>query len=270
MQIQKYILPILIITFMSCKTSGTISKSNEIESNFITDGKLFSSLYIQKAAEYKALCFQAYNVATDRLIQIVQNHNFKKPLAVVTDIDETVLDNTPSSVHQAFLGKDYEPAAWAEWTKMASADTICGAHSFFSFAASKGVEVFYVTNRSEQERAATLKNLQKYNFPFADDKHLLLKNNTSSKTERRAIINETHEIVLLFGDNLSDFSGIFDKNNNENRTLNVRNNAALFGNKFIVLPNPNYGDWENAIYEYNYQLTPQQKKQIIYKSLKTY
>jgi len=39
----------------------------------------------------------------------------------------------------------------------------------------------------------------------------------------------------------------------------VKNNAALFGSKFIVLPNAMYGDWEGALYNYQYNLTPQQK-----------
>ena len=271
MPIKKYSLFALLLIAVGCKTTNNYyAAAEEKDAAFITDGKLYSSLFIQRAAEYKALCFQAYNAATQRLQDIVTRHTFSKPLAIVTDIDETVLDNTPNSVHQAFAGKHFEPNAGEQWTARAEADTICGAKTFFDFARSKGVEVFYITNRNESERAATLKNLQKFDFPFADNAHLLLRTTTSGKADRRNAVSRTHEIVLLCGDNLSDFSEVFDKNNEEKRTSGVRNNAALFGNKFIVLPNPNYGDWEGALYEYNNQLTPKQKAEIIRKKLKTY
>ncbi len=263
----------IVVLLSGCtvtKNYYTTTQEIKTDDGLITNGKLYSSLFIQRAAEYKALCFQAYNTATDRLEEITKNNRYTKPLAVVTDIDETVLDNSPNSVHQAFAGKDFEPKAWEEWTIRADADTISGAKTFFDFAKSKGVEVFYVTNRNENERAATLKNLQRFNFPFADDEHLLLRTTTSGKAERRSKISQTHEIVLLCGDNLSDFSEMFDKNTEEKRTTGVRNNAALFGNKFIVLPNPNYGDWESSIFEYNHQLTPKQKAEIIRTKLKTY
>jgi len=235
----------------------------------VPDGKLFTALFQQRAAEYKALCFQAYNIAHLRLDQALQQSG-SKPMAVITDIDETVLDNSPYAVHQGLQGKDYEAAGWMGWTSKAEADTLAGARTFFTYAASKHVEVFYITNRDEKERAATLQNLQKYGFPYADDAHLILKQTTSSKESRRQQVAATHNIVLLLGDNLADFSALFDKKTEEERLHNVQQNADLFGSKFIVLPNANYGDWEGALYHYNYQLTPAQKDSIIRASLKKY
>lgn len=239
------------------------------QGTLIPDGKLFTSLFQQRAAEYKALCFQAYNIAHFRLDQALQTPTFK-PLAIVTDIDETVLDNSPYAVHQGLQGKDYEAATWAGWTSLAKADTLAGALTFFKYAASRHVEVFYITNREEKERAATLQNLQRYGFPYADEEHLVLKQTTSSKETRRQKVATTHTIVLLLGDNLADFSALFDKKTEEERLHTVQQNADLFGSKFIVLPNANYGDWEGAFYHYNYQLTPAQKDSIIRAGLKTY
>jgi 5'-nucleotidase (lipoprotein e(P4) family) len=238
-------------------------------SNTVADGKIFTSIYQQKAAEYKALCFQAYNIAQLRLSQATQKKSTKKR-CVITDIDETVLDNSPSSVHQALQGKDYEPTAWKEWTSLAKADTLAGALTFFNYAKSKGVEVFYITNRDEKERTSTLKNLKQYGFPYADSTHLILKQTTSSKEDRRKAVAEKYDIVLLLGDNLGDFSALFDKKTMDERTKNVQQNATEFGKRFIVLPNPNYGDWENSLYQYNYKLTPTQKDSVIKSNLKSY
>jgi len=250
-------------------TACSVSKNQSTSStnNFVADGKLWAAMWTQHAAEYKALCFQAYNTAKLRLDAALQK-NYSKPLAIVTDIDETVLDNSPNTVGQALKGKDYETEAWYNWTAKASADTIPGAAAFLKYAASKPVTVFYITNRDEKEREATLRNLNKYGLPNADNSHLLLKQTTSGKEPRRQEVLKTYEIVMLIGDNLSDFTSLFDKQPEENRLQGVNQLSGSFGNKFIVLPNVLYGDWESSLYKFNYQLTPGQKEEIIKKSLK--
>lgn len=228
------------------------------------NGKIMANIWMQRSAEYKALCFQAYNLAHLRLDQSL-SQNLSKPRAIVTDIDETVLDNSPHDMSEALEGKDFDLKTWKEWTAKAAADTIAGAGTFLKYAASKGVEVFYITNRDENERAGTLKNLQKFNLPNADNEHLLLKQTTSGKEPRRQQVLQNHEIIMLLGDNLSDFSTLFDKKQYDERLQNTQQQSAEFGNKFIVLPNPTYGDWESALYHYNYQLTPAQKDSTLKK-----
>ncbi|MBS1579827.1 MAG: 5'-nucleotidase, lipoprotein e(P4) family [Bacteroidetes bacterium] len=265
----KKISVLIFIALTACTTSQKNTQTTTTTKPISVDGKMFASLFQQRAAEYKALCFQAYNIATLRLNEALQQTN-TKPLAVVTDIDETMLDNSPYAVHQSLLNKDYDLVSWMEWTAKSSADTLAGAKTFFSYASSKNVEVFYITNREEKERAGTLKNLQLFGFPFADEAHLITKQTTSSKETRRQTVSATHEIVLFLGDNLSDFSNLFDKKTEAERLQNVQSNASLFGKKFIVLPNPSYGDWEGALYKYNYNLTSAQKDSVIKASLKTY
>ena len=261
---------VLAVLIVSCNASKKASQSPGNSANLVADGKLFTALFIQQAAEYKALCFQAYNIARLRLDESLRQSG-GKPKAIVTDIDETVLDNSPYAVHQGLQGKDYEPVSWVkEWTDRADADTLAGAHHFFSYAASRNVEVFYITNREQSERKSTLLNLQKYGFPYADEAHLVTRSSISSKEPRRQQLSATHDIIMLIGDNLSDFSVLFDKKTSSERTKNVQDNAAEFGKRFIILPNPNYGDWESALYQYNYKLTPAQKDSVIRSVLKRY
>jgi 5'-nucleotidase (lipoprotein e(P4) family) len=249
-------------------TATAQAQQNSPEAVMAVNGKLWSSLWQQKAAEYRALCFQAYNIAHLRVDQALLKTP-EKPLAIVTDIDETLLDNSPNSVHQALLGKDYEKAAWLTWTSKSACDTVAGAPSFLKYAASKGITIYYITNRDESERAATLKNLQIYGFPNADDEHLMLKANTSSKETRRQEVAKTHQVMLLLGDNLADFSSLFDQLTVDQRLQTTQQQAALFGRLFIVLPNANYGDWETSLYNYNYKLTAAQKEAIFKKALKS-
>lgn len=263
-----YISFFLIITLAACSSSKKAAVITS-SSTLVADGKLWSSLFQQRAAEYRALCLQAYNIARVRVDELFPLPT-TKPKAIVTDIDETFLDNSPYAVHRALQGLDYTMDTWMQWTAKGNADTLTGALSFFNYAASKNFEIFYITNREEKERDGTLQNLKKFNFPFADNSHLILRQNTSSKELRRQQVSTTHEIVLLLGDNLADFSSLFDKKSETERGQYVQQLAAEFGKKFIVLPNANYGGWEEAIYNNSYNWTAAQKDSLIRTKLKGY
>jgi len=263
-----YLLGLLFLSACTTTTQVATSPASTTQSgNIVVDGKLFATLFQQRAAEYRALCFQAFNIARLRL----DNYNAPgtKPRAIVTDIDETILDNSPYEAHQVLQGKDYDPVSWKQWTDKASADTLPGAASFLKYAASKGVTIFYITNRNESERATTLKNLQKFGLPNADDMHLMPRKDTSSKELRRKAVLATHDIVMLMGDNLADFSNLFDKKSADDRMRNTNFSTADFGNRFIVLPNPVYGDWEPVLYNYK-KYTAAQKDSVLKIMLKTY
>lgn len=259
----------LTFWFSSCTIAPHISAPIHVDAGFTGEGKVLTAAFQQKAAEYRALCYQAYNAAHWHLDDVLQLRTLKSP-AIMTDIDETILDNSPYQVHQSLQGKDFDPASWYEWTALAEADTVPGALHFLKYAASRGVEVFYVTNRDDRERAATLKNLEKYNFPFADEAHLMTKGNNSSKVGRRNKIRESHTIVLYIGDNLNDLSGVFEKKSVKQRMESTDSLAAAFGKRYIVIPNPSYGEWENALYHYKHNLTPEQKDSIFRSILRSY
>src|ERR1700761_1613655 len=263
------ILALGTLLFSACNQAAKPANANSADStSIVNDGKIWASLYQQRAAEYKALCFQAYNIAKERIDQQVKGHS-KKPYAVITDIDETLLDNSPYDAARAIKNQDFDSKTWKEWTAKGIADTVPGAPAFFKYAALKGVEIFYITNRDEDERAGTLKNLQLYGLPDADNEHLVLKSGASSKESRRQQVLATHTIVLLCGDNLSDFDALYDnKPSTQSRAETTQKLMQQFGNRYIVLPNPSYGDFESAWYNFNYKLTPAQKDSVIKANLK--
>jgi 5'-nucleotidase (lipoprotein e(P4) family) len=230
--------------------------------SIVNGGKVWALLYQQRAAEYKALCFQAYNLARLRLDEALR-HKGKKPLAVITDIDETVLDNSPYDAARAINDKDFDLAGWKAWTAKGIADSVPGAPSFFKYAASKGVTVFYVTNRDEDEREGTTKNLKLYNLPNADNDHMLLRQTVSSKETRRQEILKKYNIALYFGDNLPDFDSAYDnKPDQQSRNAATEKLKRYFGSKYIVIPNVAYGDFENAFFG-NQKLNAVQKDSIL-------
>lgn len=265
----KKILIALLLLSASCKISRTTTTNNSALPSSVIDGKIFATAYQQRSAEYKALCYQAFNIARIRIDEFSKEPS-ALPKAIMTDIDETVLNNSPYEAHQLLQGKDYDDKSWVEWTSKGTADTLPGALNFLQYASSLGIQVFYVTNRGEEERTGTLNNLKKFNFPNADNEHLLLKGKVSSKEERKKIISDTHTIVMLMGDNMNDFSFLFEKKNPNERAKVADAFAANFGNRFIVLPNPVYGDWEFSLYHFNYKLTPLQKDSVLRASLDRY
>ena len=188
----------------------------------------------------------------------------------MTDIDDTLLDN---SDYQAWLVRENKayPAGWQEWVDQGAAKPLPGTLDFLNHAAKKGVEIFYITNRTSVEKDGTLKNLKAFNFPLPDEKHLMLRETTTSKTPRRAAIQKDHDVLLLLGDNLADFDQVFEGE----PTIQARQDGldrfrSSWGKKFMILPNPMYGDWEAALYRLNFKLTPEEKDQLRRKALRAF
>jgi len=255
---------VLLLGF-GCKTTSKVNTAAiENSKTPIREHSIQALLWQQQAAEYKALCHQAFNLAKLRIDEIVgENKHFKRPLAIITDVDETVLDNSPYNAKMVLTDSNYKRETWIDWGNEIKAKPVPGALAFFNYAAKKGVTIFYLSNRYNVQKEATIKNLIRAGFPNVDSTHVLLRTTTSAKKPRRDSVAYKYQIIMLLGDNLSDFSEEFDKQSTKNRNNLVEKMANDFGNKFIVLPNPMYGDWETkGIYEGSYKWTASQKDSI--------
>ena len=280
MIVNRFIAICLIISiFSGCKQKQTKEQvKNHTYTKTLTDTLsrdisnpnehiVMAVVYQQTAAEYRALCYQAYNLAHFMLDRDLDNKKINMPRCVVLDIDETILDNSPYEA-KCILEKLIYPNKWEDWITKASARPVPGALDFLKYARSNGVEVYFVTNRKENERESTVDNLKSAGFNAVDADHLLMRGDISSKEIRRAKIKETRHISLLFGDNLADFSDAFDgKLSVQDRFNAVEKLKKEFGTRFIVLPNAMYGDWEGAVYDGNFSLPDSIKKVKRYESL---
>lgn len=74
--------------------------------------------------------------------------------------------------------------------------------------------------------------------------------------------------MILLGDNLNDFKDVFEKKPIDERFAETDNVKDEWGNKFIVLPNATYGEWENAFFAYETKLTLAQKTTMLKALLK--
>lgn len=244
-----------------------------------------STLWMQNAAEYRALTTSVYQAATANLGLAIEDSYWtayarsngqspsQQPPAVILDVDETVLNNSAFQARMIKQNSSFDPQKWNSWVMEAKAEPIPGALAFTKRAAKEGVAVYYLTNRVAKVEEGTRENLKKLGFPLPDQgDHILSKNErsnwTSAKIERRAYVAKNHRILMLFGDNLNDFihaEGI----SQEQRYQLVKEYQDKWGRQWYMLPNPVYGSWESALHDFDSSLSPSQIDSIKKASLDT-
>jgi 5'-nucleotidase (lipoprotein e(P4) family) len=222
-------------------------------------------LWTQSSAEYRALAYQTFSLAKLRLDQALANRKARrstKPPAIIVDVDETVLDNSRFQAELVLRRIAYTSEAWRAWCDRAEAGVVPGAVEFLTYASRRRVHVFYITNRRQPEKAGTITNLKKLRFPGVSEETVMIREqgSTASKESRRRMVASRYRIVLLAGDNLNDFSDDFADKSIEDRKAQVDRERSEFGSRFIVVPNPMYGDWETAIYGYKSNLTDAERE----------
>ena len=246
----------------------------------LKEQNIMSVLYQQTAAERLAGSLQTFRSAKHALDNALADPSWsalpgqdiqnKKP-AIIVDVDETVLDNTAYEARMIIDGTKY-PEGWIDWGKEAAATEVPGAKDFLNYVASKDVTIFYVTNRVVELKEATKKNLTKLGIPWDQTKDTVLmrgENNwDSDKGPRRTLVGNEYRVLLLVGDNLGDFVDAKDNNLSPNNRKNiVENYADYWGVKWFMLQNIAYGDWEGALYNFDYSLSPDEVHNTRLKSL---
>ncbi len=223
-------------------------------------------LWMQTSAEYKMLAQQQYRSAQDALDRaldskdtswsaaVEQTNAFEHlPPAVILDLDETVLDNTP---FEARLVKErvlFDREKFRKWVSKADALAVPGAVEFIHHARKRGVAVLFVTNRSEDEESDTRKNLERLGIDLPIDVDPILSNRErpfnwpSDKKDRRRFLAEKYRILLLVGDDLADFVSV-ESNEPDRRNEIAGQHRDKWGKTWFLIPNPLYGSWELALY----------------------
>jgi 5'-nucleotidase (lipoprotein e(P4) family) len=245
-----------------CVTMKKGSRDEAYTTRDLNEQLVMAALWMQSSAEFRALCYQSFNLAKMNLDLFLSSYSGAKPVAVIVDVDETILDNR---AYEAFLiGQDfgYSSKTWTPWIAAAQAKAMPGAADFLAYAAGKGVEIFYVSNRKMVGYEGTEKNLKALGFPNVDRKHLMLRTDTSDKQPRRDMVTQEYEVAFLMGDNLNDFLSVFLNKGVEERFAETVKVRGQWGRKFIVLPNPTYGEWEGAVYKRNWGTSAAEKDRM--------
>ena len=176
--------------------------------------------------------------------------------AIIVDVDETVLDNSPYQARLIRDGKSFDDFSWNEWVQERAARPMPGALEFAKAAAAREVTIYYISNRTADQSAATVDNLRKAGFPIKDDSQFLglgtvvegCESEGSDKGCRRRLVGRTHRVLMQFGDQLGDFTNIA-ANTPQGREQAARPYLGWIGERWFVLPNPSYGSWEPALFD---------------------
>jgi acid phosphatase len=251
-------------------TLGCSPKQDEVAVHEL----LNATLWVQTSAEYQATALQAYQLAELRLDQALEDHSWTAAQeqtgefadllpAIIVDVDETVLDNSPHEAQIIEKNTVFAPKTWDPWVEEARAKAVPGALKFCQYAADRGVTVFYVTNRQDHLLEATRRNLKALGFPLWTNRETIFPRiDNSDKGPRRAAIAREYRILLLMGDDARDFSSEFVGRNLGERNMLLRKFESDWGKKWIILPNPLYGDWEKVLYgDEGYKLERAQRLQ---------
>jgi 5'-nucleotidase (lipoprotein e(P4) family) len=255
------------------------------------DDNLNAVAWTQNASEHDFIYMQTYRNAQEKLLKAKSDptwdalpkddraaHASLKGLkpAVILDIDETVLDNSPYQARLIRSGGEFNEADWAAWCKEAIARPMPGALAFTKFAAAHGISVIYISNRAKDLDDATLANLRAAGFPVAGKDSFLglgtfvegCEQVGSEKGCRRQRVAKDYRVLMQFGDQIGDFANVLG-NTAEGREKAMAPYTGWIGERWFVLPNPTYGAWESALFDNDYTLPRAERRQKKIDSLRS-
>lgn len=233
-----------------------------------THDNLNAVAWVQTSVEYRAITMQTFRAAADHLDVALKEKHWDalvpsergnaaaglKP-AVVMDVDETVLDNSPYQARLIRDGKEYDDISWDQWVAEKKAKPLPGVVDFAKAANAKGVTILYISNRAVHLKDATLANLRDAGLPVADDSVFLglgtvlegCEQNGSEKNCRRRLAGQQYRVLMQFGDQIGDFVQV-EANTRDGRQALFDEYDDWFGERWWMLPNPTYGSWEPALF----------------------
>ena len=238
--------------------------------------------WVQASVEYRLIAGQTWRGALVQLDRALKTPDWDALVpeeranpatglapAVIVDIDETVLDNSPYQARLVRDGGHYDEVTWDGWVREEKAKPVPGALEFAQAAAARGVTIFYVSNRAQHLEEATLKNLRAAGFPIDKPEQFLglgffvegCEQQGSEKGCRRQWIGRTHRVLMQFGDQIGDMATIL-VNTPEGREQAMAPYLGWIGERWFVLPNPTYGSWEPALFNNAWDLPEGERRKL--------
>ena len=271
--------PVQPVTVTAVKNDGVSATTNNTVTNndvaaqealkqkqqYQAETETMGLLWMRTSAEYRALAYQGYNVAMNAVKMAVTDPSHqRKPLAIVLDADETVVDNTKLMGESIVNGNGrFDAPWWRQAVHQGKSQAMPGAVEFLNEVHKQGVEIFYVSNRyAPVNLDVTIQNFKELGFPSVDKDHVLLFEKDSDKQPRFDMIAKKYYVIVYMGDNAGDFLiGTKGKTLAERNAI-IDNHKEDFGTTFVVFPNPAYGSWVSALAKGYQNLSSEEQKQV--------
>ena len=240
-----------VLALLAATGAGGLATADESDDG-PCNNLLWALAWKQTAAEYFALCHQAFNLARLRVdAALAARVESERPLAVITDVDDTILHARSYWGYLVSRGMDFfDDALWDEWLPDNDVTAAPGALAFLEHCRANGVEVFYVTSRDQGERTFeyALAQLVHLGFPYADADHLRVFRDSSDKTPARHEVEGRFTVAVTLGDNLNDYRRDYYVTDVDERMALMERDREHWGDDFVLLPNPTDGHWVRAIF----------------------
>ncbi len=244
---------------------------------------LLATLWTQRSVEFKGNALTVYALARYRLDEALADKNWTAapaeqkgdyqnlPPAIILDVDETVLGNSRYQVWMMRANQSFSTKTWNEFCAARVSTAVPGAVEFTRYADSKGVKVFYVTNRGAETKDDTRKNMEKLGFPMGGNVDTFLMQSEkpdwgSQKGTRRAVIAKDYRILLNFGDNFGDFDDRY-RGSLADRDKAFEENRARWGREWLVIANPTYGSFDTAPFGHDFKKSREEQRKAKYDAL---
>ena len=285
-------LSALVLALAACQTAPSRVPAEAPEPAPVAAGpaandNMNAVAWVQTAEEYQLLAVQTFLAAGKELDRAINTPGWDAlvpseranppdglPPAVIVDIDETVLDNSPYQARLVRDGKEYDEMTWDQWVAEKKAKAIPGVVDFAKAANAKGVTLLYISNRAVHLKEATLANLRAEGLPVADDSVFLglgtvvegCEQAGSEKNCRRRLAGQNYRVLMQFGDQLGDFVQVV-ANTPEARDALYLQHQAWFGERWWMLPNPSYGSWEPAVFNNDWRQPREARREAKFDAL---
>jgi len=263
-----YLLSLSVVSANICGCATPGSKQENLD----------AILWMQTSSEYSATAIGTYAAASAALQRMVAaDPTAVDRMAVVMDLDETVLDNCRYQAQWVLTNVGDQDEMWDQFVALRKATAVPGAVDFIRASQNLGVGVFFITNRQCRDRADnsddcpqkedTLVNLRQLGIEadldtlflwgerrpdrclslLPDLEHEQGRWTASDKTYRRQCVELDHDIVMLVGDQLGDFIGGLGETTPASRKALLGQYKGNWGNTWFMIPNPTYGSWLNLL-----------------------
>jgi 5'-nucleotidase (lipoprotein e(P4) family) len=272
----------LVLGAVLAAFSTGVARAQEVAPNDL----LLALLWTQRSVEYRANAITVFALAKIRLDEGLADKNWTAapveqkgdyqnlPTAVVLDIDETLLDN---SLYQGWMMKNNQTFSTKTWNQFCIdqvSTAIPGAVEFTKYADSKGVKVFYLTNRTVDLEKETRANMDKLGFPMGGNVDTFLMQNekpdwSSAKGTRRAVVAKDYRILLSIGDNFGDFDDRY-RSSLADRAKAFDSDIAYWGKQWLMIANPTYGSFDTSAYDNDFKKPPAEQRKAKWDAIESW
>ena len=153
-----------VLSLLLCVSLPFATLAKEYTQKDLNEEIVIAGTWQHLSPEYDALFHQVFNMARGNLQAALDKAPKGKKLAIVTDIDDTLIDGI--TYFTSLIGTDQARTAErsSRWWSNQSTFALPGTVKFFNEMHDRNIEIFYISGRFKEVKDATAKTLTSLAF----------------------------------------------------------------------------------------------------------